>query len=354
MLLAVILLMGVVVVSGAKDKSKGGFSNASFNGTYKKVLLRYNYSAISDMIFDGEGGVVATNVFFSTPGGIGQGDGNEATYSVNPDGSYTFSFGSGVEGQLYEDGKSYIHASVNNSNSQVIVAGIKAGGSGYTAANFTGTYKRVGFAFQNGVPVPSIADVTLDGSGNVHIEGIESTPGGIVPINMDGTYIVEDDGSFTFNFGGSLVGQLHENSKSYIGARVDTNNTQMIEVGIKTGKQGFSNASMRGVYRRVLFGFNNEGPWSSIADYSFDGKGNVSMEGVKSSPAGANQPMSGAWKYDVSSDGSFKFLYPGGGEALGQLHEDKNSFIAVTGGEIIVGTRIEKKVKKDKKDKKEK
>ncbi len=61
--------------------------------------------------------------------------------------------------------------------------------------------------------------------------------------------------------------------------------------------------------RRVMFAVN--GPSSSIADLTFDGKENVSMEGVKSSPAGANQPISNTWKYDVSPDGSFKFLYQG-------------------------------------------
>lgn len=358
--LIAILLTAVVVVSGTNKKRDDGFTNASFNGTYKKVLLGYesssgmSKSAITDMIFDGEGEVVVGEGFMSVsiPDGanlpVG---GNTGTYFVNPDGSYTFSFGGGVVGQLYEDTKSYIHTKVNNSNSQVIVAGIKTGNSGYTDASFNGTYKRVGFAIHNGTPVPSLADVTLDGNGNVHIEGINSTPEGIIPINMDGTYIVEDDGSFTFTFGGSLMGQLHEDSKSYIGAKIDNNNTQMIVVGVKIGKKGFNNARMKGVYRRVMFGFNNDGPWSSIADLTFDGKENVSMEGVKSSPAGANEPISGAWKYFVSPDGSFKFIYPSGGEALGQLHEDKKSFIAVTGAAIIIGTKLEKKRKKEKKEK---
>ena len=206
--------------------------------------------------------------------------------------------------------------------------------------------KRVGLIFKNRIVRTSIADITFNGNGYMHIEGVRSSPGSpgnVIPINKGSKYIVEPDGSFTF--GDSFIGQLHEDLKSYIVTQVDDNNTQMISVGFKTGKTGFNNASLKGVYRRVMFTFKNNVPVSSIADATFDGKGKVTIEGIRSSPDGDNQPFSNAFSYTVYHDGSLAFS---DSQPLGQLHEDKNSYIMMGDGAIIIGTRIDKKEKEDK------
>jgi len=371
-LLVAILLTAVVIVNGTNDKADDDFTNSSFDGLYKKVLLRYGGSGIStssitDMTFDGEGGVVAEG-FQSTsiPNGAEQPVYNDTIrYSVAPDGSYTFTFPDGGEvvGQLHEDGKSYIHAKVDNNNTQVIVAGIKAESSGFTDASFEGVYKRVLFAFSNGVPRSSIGDLTFDGEGNVSLEAINSTPyGANQPISNSWRYSVNSDGSYTFTFpnGGEVVGQLHEDGKSFIASKIDNNNTQVIIAGIKTGtKNDFSNASFKGVYKRIVFAFGNGVPRSSIGDLTFDGKGNVSLESINSTPDGANQYFTNSWRYSVNPDGSFIFTFDNGGEAVGQLHEDRKSFIAAKIDDnntqrVIIGIQTDKKVKKEKKDKKDK
>lgn len=366
-LFVAILLTAVVVVNGTSDKNSDEFSNASFDGLYKKVLLRYDGSGIStssitDMTFDGEGGVVAEG-FKSTsiPNGAEQPVYNDTiTYSVEPDGSYTFTFPDGGEliGQLHEDKKSYIHAKIDNNNTQVIVAGIKAEGSNFTDASFLGGYKRVLFAFHNGVPRSSIGDLTFDGEGNVSLEAINSTPFGANQyISNSWAYSVNPDGSFTYTFnnGGEAVGQLHEDGKSFIATRIDDNNTQVIIAGIKTGmKKNFNNASFKGVYKRVLFAFGNGIPQSSIGDLTVDGKGNAYLESIHSTPDGANQYFTNSWTYIVNPDGSFTFIFDNGGETVGQLHEDGTSFIAAKIDNnntqmVIIGIQKDNKVKKGKK-----
>lgn len=366
-LFVAILLTAVVVVKGTSEKSAKEFSTASFYGLYKKVLLRYDGSGIStssitDMTFDGEGGVVAEGFkSTSTPNGAEQPVYNDSIiYSVEPDGSYTFTFSDGGEliGQLHEDKKSYIHAKIDNNNTQVIVAGIKAERSDFTNSSFNGVYKRVLFAFSNGIPRSSIGDLTFDGEGNVNLEAIDSTPyGANQDINNSWSYSVDPEGSFTYTFnnGGEVLGQLHENRRSFIATRIDNNNTQVIVAGIKTGiKNNFSNASFKGVFKRILFAFENGVPRSSIGDLTFDGKGNVSLESINSTPDGANQYFSNSWRYSVNPDGSFIFIFNNGSEAIGQLHEDRKSFIAAKVDDnntqrIVIGIQKDKKVKKDKK-----
>lgn len=344
-------------------KAADNFSTASLNGLFKRSVISYNngipVSAFANIEFDGEGSMVIEDTF-STPYGANQTRTLTGTYTVSKDGSLIFNInGQEKVGFFHEDKGSYIVTDINSSTPQMLAAGIKDGYGGYTKASLQGTYKRVLFSFVNGTPRSSIAELTFDGNGNASIVGIASTPNGTSDINNTWTYDVADDGSFTFNFanGTELIGQLHDNGNSYIGSKVDMNSTQVIIAGVKTGGDDFNDASFDGVYKRVAFAFqDNSISQSSIADITFDGNGKVRMDGVWSTPFSTdNRVVEGS--YAVASDGSFS-LYFGPNEAVGQLHEDTNSYIATrvdsnNTQSVSIGIKY-KKYKKEKKGKKEK
>jgi len=230
-----------MVVAGIKN-GYGGYTNASLQGTYKRVLFSFangtSRSSIADLTFDGNGNVSIEGIA-STPYGTSI-ISNTWTYDVADDGSFTFNFANGTEliGQLHDNGNSFIGSKVDINSTQVIIAGVKTGGDDFNDASFNGVYKRVVFAFhENSISQSSIADMTFDGDGNVRMEGVWSTPYSTDNSVVEGTYAVTSDGSFSLNFGpNEIVGQLHEDTNSYITTRVDSNNTQSISIGIKYKK----------------------------------------------------------------------------------------------------------------------
>ena len=306
-------------------------TNVGLHGTYKRALFSYgngvSLSSMADMVFlDGN---VSMEGLFSTPDGANQVITLSGTYTEETDSSFIIHFGgSEVLGQLHDGGESYITTKVDSTTRQSISVGIKAGNSGYTNASLNGDYKSIMFAFSNGVPMSSMADMTFDGVDNLSITSINSTPYGITHTVETGTYVVKDDGTYIFQIGETeIVGLLDKDGKLSVAAGVDDNSTQIIVVGMKAGNTGYSNASLNGVYKRVLFAFSNGVSLSSYADMIFDGNGNITVDDVYSSPYGANQTRNMVGTYDVNDDGTFIFYF-GTVEVIGLLHEDGKSYIA--------------------------
>ena len=325
------LLATIVVISCSKSSSDDPITDNSLSGTYKRALFSYSngvpLSSIADMVF--EDGNVSMNGLFSRPDGANQVITLSGTYTEETDSSFIIHFGgSEVLGQLHDGGESYITAKVDSTTKQSISVGIKAGNSGYTNASLDGDYKSIMFTFSNGVPMSSMADMTFDGVGNLSIASINSTPYGITNTVEAGTYVVNYDGTYIFQIGETeIVGLLDNDGKLSVAAGVDDNSTQIIAVGMKAGNSGYSNASLNGVYKRVLFVYSNGTPLSSYADMTFDGSGNITVDDLYSTPFEANATRSNIGTYSVNTDGTFTFHF-GTVEVVGLLHEDGKSYIA--------------------------
>ena len=330
-LVGVLAIISVISCSSSSDSVGFKSSKVTLDGSYQRVLFSYSatepMSSIADMVFDD--GNVSMDGLFNRPSGANQILTFSGTYAEEADSSFIIDFGDGeVLGQLHEGGESYITVKVDDTAKQSISVGIKAGNSGYTNASLNGDYKRIMFAFFNGVPVSSMADMTFDGEGTFSIASIYSSPSGITNTVEAGTYVVNPDGTYIFQIGETeIVGLLDKDGKLAVAAGVDDNNSQIIAVGMKAGNSGYSNASLNGTYKRALLRFSNGDARSSYADMTFDGNGNLIVDDLFSTSNEANQTEIVSGTYAVNDDGTFT-LHFGTDEVIGLLHEDGESYIA--------------------------
>lgn len=155
-----------------------------------------------------------------------------------------------------------------------------------------GSYKRVLISYGATGPLSSIADMVFD-DGNVSMDSLFNTPSDAnQTMALSGTYTEDSDSSFIINFGDNeVLGQLHEGGEAYITAKVDSTTKQSISVGIKAGNSGYTNASLNGDYKSIMFAFSERVPVSSMSDMTFDGEGNLSMTSTNSSPGGITQTV---------------------------------------------------------------
>jgi 4-hydroxy-3-methylbut-2-enyl diphosphate reductase IspH len=170
----------------------------------------------------------------------------------------------------------------------------------------------------------------FDGVGSYTLTGKSSETGinADVPLSYSGTYLVNTDGSFTFDTPdpSTITGGIKSTKDVFVAANVSEQNEQGIWFGISAGT-GLSNIDLSGTYYMVDYNTNTNGTDTSISKLVFDGTGNFSGEQTFADVNAPNQKQNFTGTYSVSDNGWVLFdVY--GEVTNGLLSADGQTFIA--------------------------
>jgi hypothetical protein len=185
----------------------------------------------------------------------------------------------------------------------------------FNTASLDGDFALVKFHI-GGEKVPTtftnceIATAKFNGAGEIASTSTYSTNTLGAPLAATGTatYSVSSPGEVVYRTPEALFnGHLNDAGDIVVAADVSDTN-RAISVLVKKGGAGYSNSSLTGKYHFTLIGQNNNDPGAraEIGLFDFDGVGNWTLDGTKSTLAGAaNVADTRLGTYSVNPDGTF-------------------------------------------------
>jgi hypothetical protein len=333
-----------------------GYTNAVLSGSYGMVTYKYDDAGIRPLepttgnpspyrggysvsmqtvTFDGAGFLTAGAAVQNTDGAAPPPGGGGGTYSVAPDGTFTASVGSTLQGSVMAGGSVVVFGST--SGVPVIGIALKKG-SGLGNAVLSGTYGVVSYKhddagvrpvepgpgsispYEGGYTV-DVQTVTFDGFGGLSAgASIQNTDGAApAPSGGSGTYTVGFDGTVTGSVGSSIRGYVLAGGGVFVLG--STTGVPSISIAVRKGS-GLTNATASGTYGMVSYKFDDagvrplepgpggispyEGGYSvSMQSLTADGAGNLTAgPAVQNTDGAAPASLGGIGSYSVSSIGT--------------------------------------------------
>src|SRR5208282_3408596 len=158
-LIPVLTLLILTACGGGSSSSNPTFSDANLSGTFFASSMDQSGGIIAefgDATYDGKGNGTFTGTYSSLSAGVNQAENDSGTYSVNSNGSFTLtgSSGSVTNCGLSANANTAVCASVSAKTYQSIGVSVKAGSSGYSNANLSGTYYLASLDDSEGITAP--------------------------------------------------------------------------------------------------------------------------------------------------------------------------------------------------------
>jgi hypothetical protein len=293
-------------------------SNATAAGVYAFTDFSHDLFGESQSLY-GSLTLNADGTFAASVTGSLDGDTTQDQYVgkflVASDGSFTLHV-DGADGVLYgyigNNGDFVLGEGA--SDSPEIIAGAKAGGSGFTPASVAGNYNFIDFTHGGDDQTQNIlGTLTLKGDGTYSSDLSFNLDGDVTDHQPgSGTFTVAADGSFTLLPGGDPTGALSGHISASGELVLAQTGAQDPEIALaeKAGG-GFTAASVAGSYAVVDFSHNFDDTYTSLVGTLTllpDGTYNIAMEGSADGDVQTGQ-VSGT--YTVTADGSLTLVVDG-------------------------------------------
>jgi len=374
------LILGIVLASPLLAR---GFTNADLNDRYWfRRLGIYNFETSNReagivfgyIDFNGAGLWDGQFTSFDSDGGTDTVDATtfNGSYSVNTDGSFTFTFDTSISAGHISSDRNFVILSdgfIDNGDIiQGIVTALKISDSPLSLADINGTWRYRDLElrdFENvniNATTCSLLMVCNNGNWNANYECFDSD-GSTNTGTLSGTYVLNGNAFNFYRTGYTEVlisTYLSKDKNIFNFTRGSSSENELfIGIAVKEGAKTYTNADLSETYflHDVVFeGFETDSREVSItvATVTFDGNGNWTGTAQYFDSDGASGSDNISGTYSVNSDGSFTLLVTSdtpNAIITGNISDDNNiiimSEIVLSGGEEKIVQSILIGVKKD-------